>query len=46
MTLLGLLHHFYRKEEEVFRVFESRKCNLVLTFAMMSSNAGISGNGS
>ena len=42
MTLLGLLHHFYRKEEEFFRVFESRKCSLMLRFAMMSSKAGIS----
>ena len=42
MTLLGLLHHFYRKEEEFFRVFESRKCSLMLRFAMMSSIAGIS----
>ena len=44
MTLLGLLHHFYRKKEELFRVFESRKFNLMLRFAMMSSKAGISRN--
>lgn len=44
MTLLGLLHHFYRKKEELFRVLESRKFNLMLRFAMMSSKAGISRN--